>query len=353
MTTTSANIGTSAPPARPPNVLLLGGILTLTARVARCLDRAGMRPVILGTDQIRPLALLPECKRYIPWTGVRWVNGELFNASEGFAAACHEHHIDVVIPADLDTSLFLSRQTDLPPGVRIGPLAPADRLIDLHNKWSLAQRMQRIGVRHPDSVLARDLHELLEHGLSYPILTKPLDASDGVGIQRHQSADDLAAFSKAATSVRWPLLVQEFVQGIDVDMSFMAVDGKVVAHSIFEHGGRSRRFFEDDRVRASVEKIVADAQYSGVGHVDTRYDPERDDFFVLEINPRFWGSLLYEAYAGVNYPALYVQHALSQREGEVPRTTPGHVRLPLRDATICRLLGQMQKVYAFKYRLHG
>jgi predicted ATP-grasp superfamily ATP-dependent carboligase len=44
--------------------------------------------------------------------------------------------------------------------------------------------------------------------------------------------------------------------------------------------------------------------------VECKYDPRSDRYYVMEINPRFWGSLQLAIDAGVDFPALLVECAL-------------------------------------------
>lgn len=39
--------------------------------------------------------------------------------------------------------------------------------------------------------------------------------------------------------------------------------------------------------------------------VEYKFDPRRNQFVLMEVNPRFWGSLALAIHAGVNFPVLY------------------------------------------------
>jgi hypothetical protein len=41
--------------------------------------------------------------------------------------------------------------------------------------------------------------------------------------------------------------------------------------------------------------------YRGVGHVDMRIDERTGNVMAIEFNPRFWGSLLFASWMGVNF----------------------------------------------------
>lgn len=50
--------------------------------------------------------------------------------------------------------------------------------------------------------------------------------------------------------------------------------------------------------------MVQALDWSGVANFDLLVDLERDEVLVLEMNPRYWRSLLGSLVAGVNFPAL-------------------------------------------------
>jgi hypothetical protein len=59
---------------------------------------------------------------------------------------------------------------------------------------------------------------------------------------------------------------------------------------------------------SSVYEVVKEAinklNWSGVVHFDLRYDEKENQAKVIEMNPRFWGSIVGSYYAGVNFPYL-------------------------------------------------
>jgi predicted ATP-grasp superfamily ATP-dependent carboligase len=328
-----------------PTVLLIGSCLTLAAKVARCLQLAGLTPLVLGTDQVRPLAWLPECKAFTHWNKVKWIGGALNDGIEQLNEVCQRHAVDIVVPSDYATTLYLAEQRSQITDAATG-LLPDPRLMqELHNKWLLTRRMDRLGIRYPKSALAQDERQLMDHGLSYPILTKPLEGWYGVGIRTYSNPDDLEEASRKGLRENWPVLVQEFISGTDVDMSFIAVKGKLLAHSIFRHEPHSRRFLEAPELERAVKSILQDANYTGVGHVDTRH--RSDGYHILELNPRFWASLLFERRAGLNYPELFVRVGLSAPDFTSTRASPGLIRLSLREMVVGRTLTWVQKAHEF------
>ncbi len=47
--------------------------------------------------------------------------------------------------------------------------------------------------------------------------------------------------------------------------------------------------------------------------VEFKFDETRKQYFIIEVNPRYWGSLPLAVYSGVNFPVLHALSALERR----------------------------------------
>ncbi len=313
-----------------PRVLVVGIATPLTWLVTRCLARAGLTPVVLGFHPVPPVALSRDCRRYVRLTGVRWIEGELDPAIIAqVERTCLDHRIDLVIAADHDAALLLAPPRSLR-NARVCTMLPHESFTVLHDKWQFSRVLERLRLPYPATELARTPEALLSTALRFPIVTKPTAKWAGVGFQVHASRDALeSAVKTGKLSATYPVLVQEFVPGRDVGFSFLAKGGRLLAFSMFDRQeSEERRFFEDERLIDYCSSLLEDAKYSGVGHFDLRYDPAVDQFQFLELNPRFWASVLVAASAGVNYPALLTRiDELSPLE-PVRAQRRGKVKLP-------------------------
>jgi hypothetical protein len=315
--------------SRYPAVLILGIVPSLTWLVARCIRRAGGNPAILAWHPLSPMKLSGDCGRYLHWQGIRKRDGQLDPAAlEQVREVCRRLAIDWVLGADYDTALLLAGCAD-DPAIPSCPLPRASTITTFNNKWNLTRMLDALGLPVPESAYAASAAELLATPLSFPLITKPLDLWASVGFQIHRTREELErTVAQGRLHSTYPLIVQQFVPGWDAGASFLASDGALVAHSVFRTPHRGSRVFQhDDRVRAYLDVFVEVTGYSGVGHIDLRYDPSTDSYRILELNPRFWASLLYAANAGLNYPDQLVR--LAQGRAASARTAmPREVRLP-------------------------
>ncbi|MGB8693917.1 MAG: ATP-grasp domain-containing protein, partial [Steroidobacteraceae bacterium] len=113
----------------------------------------------------------------------------------------------------------------------------------------------------------------------------------------------------------------QFIRGHDIDLSALCVKGEIVAYTI-QRGvvARTRNFaasagvefLEAPRLLSIVARMLRQLDYSGIAHIDARYDEDADDFKIIEINARYWGSLVASLKAGINFPDLACRWALGE-----------------------------------------
>lgn len=304
--TSSAPYGARTPSstARYRAVLVVGIVPTLTWAVARSLSLAGHRVVVLGWQPRSPIALLPSL-RYVTWQEARWSEDGVLSVSAlaGIERVASQHALDWVVPADYPTTALLAEHGAALRAVRAVPV-PRRALMDrLHDKWLFSSQLDALGLRRPRTELARSAADLLTTRLSFPIITKPVDRWASVGFQRHDTREQLQTRLRGrGLAAPFPLLVQEFVPGTDVGVAFVAHRGAVLRQIAFDKPARGvRRYFVAPALADAVDKLVRATGYDGVGEIDARYDPARDEFRILELNPRFWASMLYATRAGANF----------------------------------------------------
>jgi predicted ATP-grasp superfamily ATP-dependent carboligase len=76
----------------------------------------------------------------------------------------------------------------------------------------------------------------------------------------------------------------------------------------------------DDRLTGYAASLIRELEWSGVAMVEFKKD---DDYRLMEVNPRFWGSLPLATRAGLNFPDLLCRRAMGEDIGPAPRTFAG------------------------------
>ena len=123
------------------------------------------------------------------------------------------------------------------------------------------------------------------------------------------------------------LLLQSYIDGVGYGVSVLYNHGEMRAHFIHRRlreypltGGPStyRESVHHDGLFAVTKKLMDELKWHGVAMVEYKIEKETGNPYLMEINPRFWGSLPLALSAGVDFPYLLYQVAT---EGDCPRST--------------------------------
>jgi predicted ATP-grasp superfamily ATP-dependent carboligase len=296
------------------SILVLNGQWLYSARVIRCL--ATIKDVGLHV-----ISRFPDSPvRYSRHVASFQVSPEHALASM-IVDVCKRRRVDIILPVDETASLFLARNRELlSPFAALHPTAEPDAIECCLDKWSIAEFARKHGIEAPvtllgTSVLAGDAAQLG----SAPVLVKPRRGLAGHGIIKFQNKDHAVQWLCDHEELAPECIVQEFVTGSDVDCSVLCRNGSVLAFTVQEgilpplHSfgtPAAIRFVHDEHVVKTVRSLVTLLNWSGVCHIDMRYDPVTDRVHLLEINPRYWTSIFASLVAGVNFPVLGCLHAI-------------------------------------------
>lgn len=227
-------------------------------------------------------------------------------------------HVDVILPVGEEGVMFVAAEREAVSRLAALPPIPAlESLRTARNKWLLNRFAQQHNLPAPKSVLVTldSAFDQRTSDLAFPVLLKPTSLTDGQGIRRFDTASDLQEFLKGqdATLFKNRYLVQTYVPGSDMGLSVLCKDGEILAFTI-QRGiiSASHRFgplmamefIRRDDVLEIGQKLVSALRWSGVAHIDFRCDSRDDRPKIIEMNARYWGSLLGSLVAGVNFPYL-------------------------------------------------
>ena len=205
----------------------------------------------------------------------------------------------------------------------IAPIPQLDKFDIAVNKWKFADFMQTHSIPTPRTILFRknvSFNEQME-GLKFPVLLKPTRSTNGSGIIQFDDIASLERFFEARINDASEYIIQDYVNGYDIDCSVLCRDGEIVAHTIQKgiisnpqrfHPPSAIEFMGHEEVLEVASKLVCDLCWNGVAHIDMMVDAENDRVVVIELNARYWGSLMGSLKAGVNFPFLAAIAGLGQ-----------------------------------------
>ena len=290
--------------------LVLGSNATLVLNTVLALGAAGIEADVISDWTAPRVRFSRYCRRYVrvPFESLHIAGDSLTMLTE----YCRQNEIDVVIPADLATTFELAKlsEQDLP---RF-PVASPSTLESLHDKWRFQQLLRRHELPTPCTQLLRRGSDGRELELPFPVIVKPAAGEGGFGIQRCYNAADLARARVLPEQQQGDWIAQELIPGQDIDLSVLADHGRVVAYTIQQdEASDKKRFLHDPEMLEVGCAIVHATQFHGLAHFDMRLDERNGKLYVIECNPRVWGSLMYSVWAGVNFIALGCRVARGER----------------------------------------
>jgi predicted ATP-grasp superfamily ATP-dependent carboligase len=231
---------------------------------------------------------------------------------------------DVLMPMELSTLLLLSRHRHRLENLVRFPFAADATLRSAASKWTAAKTAARIGVpvprtRHvdggsPPADLATD------PGL--PLVLKPEMGEGGRGLFYCWTRADLSRALGHIARGGADYVAQELIPGggdaLGVSM-LMGPDGEVVAG--FTHrrlreyplcGGPStlRESYRHPFAEECALRLLRAMDWQGVAMVEFKVDPRDGTPKLMEINPKFWGSLPLAIRSGVDFPYLLYRSAM-------------------------------------------
>jgi predicted ATP-grasp superfamily ATP-dependent carboligase len=288
----------------------------LALNVIRCLAPLGIECYMFGEGEIVSVRLSKHCRECLPFKFNR--QNPTQESIDAINAYCKDKGIECILPVDVDVIVFLTKIKDrLANGVKTIPLADADLLETLDDKWEFTKLLQKLQLPVPRTFCANNLEELKAIDIAFPCALKPVRGR-GRWLTGGNAADyimkDREAFLAAGRDPKvFPLLIQEFIPGDDVGLSILASGGKVIAHTI-------KKWVSSDRIElidspALVElgqKMVTATGFEGIADFDLRIDKRDGIFKFFECNPRFWGSLRASFWDGLNFPEMAINAGMGK-----------------------------------------
>jgi protein-tyrosine-phosphatase/predicted ATP-grasp superfamily ATP-dependent carboligase len=252
---------------------------------------------------------------------------------EAMQAVVAEHGIEFIIPCEERSLLPLRRHRDAFAQCKLGIVNDTafDAFFDKAATHTLAERC---GVPSPalEDVTQASSAEDLVHRLGLPLACKwnqsytwpDLYVRTKVAIVH--STEELRKWLSRAAKESGRTSVEAFAPGVGLGVSVLAHEGKVLQafehHRVNELDGASflrvSRPVHAERLKA-VERMAAAVNMTGIAMFEFKHDAATEQWALLEVNARPWGSMPLPVALGVDFPAQF--HALLCK-GEAPTQTP-------------------------------
>lgn len=224
-----------------------------------------------------------------------------------------EKQIDVLLPVSFSLIRFISKYkaTFLELNLHI-ILATPERLDIANSKWKLSVFLEKNQLPVPKTFLLKNIKLNELSGFNYPLLLKPLSNWNGNEILKINNSVDLVNSLQIVNKDK-EYIIQEYIIGQDFCVNVLCKQGEIMAFTmqkgILPHSNPFQphlgcEFIYNEKLYAIIEQVILKLNWSGVANFDIRYNKEENQFYIIEINPRFWGSLEASTSVGVNFPYL-------------------------------------------------
>ncbi|WP_292385213.1 ATP-grasp domain-containing protein [Methanoculleus sp. UBA430] len=164
--------------------------------------------------------------------------------------------------------------------------------------------------------------------IDYPVVVKPRVSSGRRGVRVCRDPETLIQAYAASASEFGPVVIQEFIPyggelGVYTllnersELRAVTVQRRIRSYPISGGASTLRETIKDERSQAATEialHLLKAMRWSGVAMVEFRIDARDGSLKLMEVNPRFWGSLHLSILSGVDFPYLLYQML---RDGDV------------------------------------
>lgn len=227
----------------------------------------------------------------------------------------------LLMPVGLETTSTIAKyQSEFDNIVKL-PLPLWEDYEKAYDKFKTFQIAKEIGIPIPKTFIFENsnLFDIVGQ-LGFPIVVKSRSKSGLVFYANN--FEELGKYIKYISTIdNSSPIIQQFISGYGVGFFGLYDKGKIKV--TFSHkrlreyplsGGASslRESINIDRVNELGTKLLNSLNWHGVAMVEFKYDERTNDYYLMEVNPKFWGSLALAISAGADFP--YYLYKISNGE---------------------------------------
>jgi predicted ATP-grasp superfamily ATP-dependent carboligase len=238
---------------------------------------------------------------------------------------------DVLIPVFEETFLVAKHAARLSDHVSM-VLPTYENILIAHNKDRWARLARKLDVPVPVSCAIEELQteSVRPDDLRFPVLVKPKQGGGAWGIQQIESSEALGILLNGDNCNGMPwgrFFVQEKIRGETHCVAMLFNQGQLRAKVAYRQlrdypvtGGQAtmRVSIRSYKAEAYLQRLLETLKWHGVCQADFVIDSNTQVPYLIDLNPRLWGSLAQAIASGVDFPYLIYRIA---REGDVAPVT--------------------------------
>ena len=309
------------------DVFLTDGHWRKSLAAVRALGANGVRVTVGESTRLATAAFSRYCYRRVVYPS------PLFHSSafvDFIESELSRRSYQMLLPMEDETVMILSQHRSELSRWAYLPVPSYHKLKFARNKENVLKAAEKNGIPIPKTWYINDISKLngLKDELPYPVVIKPKNSAGAIGVFYPKDSKELIK-QYLTVHRRFPYpLIQERIpgHGTGYGASFLMdeaghVKASFVHKRIREYpvtGGAStlRESVRRDDILDMAHILLKSLDWFGVAMVEFKMDPRDRTPKLMEINPRFWGSLSLAVTAGVNFP--YLLYRMSRGENFKP-----------------------------------
>lgn len=232
---------------------------------------------------------------------------------------------DVLLPIDEPAVEFVIKYKDeISDLTSISPLSDLKTLHQVIDKNALNEWLEA-----NDLPFARTWNvpskpdEMLPESLNFPVLFKPLwdrggDAY-GISVRMFDDRFEMDQFLEENPIDPNNYLLQEYIPGFDIDCSLLCDQGEILAYTLQKgfilqelQYSPGIELLHNEGFLDQISEIIKKLNWSGICHLDFRFDEREGSYKLVDFNARYWTTMLGSLEAGINFPLLACKSALGE-----------------------------------------
>lgn len=303
-------------------VLLLDGDTKHALAVTRSLGKHGIEAHVGAPSRLRNYAGFSRyCRRRVTYPPLEKTGEFIASLANTLKTGGYEVTLPLKTPC---APIVCKHKAELEPFTRL-VLPDYSMMRIASNKRLTFQFLDAKGFPAPKTYFFESIEELTAaaDGLNYPVVIKKALGSGGIYFANspRELIECFSRFSEPGTGPEEPAqpIIQEYIPG--EGFGFFALYNRGKPRAIFMHhrlkeypvtGGPSvmAASFYDEALETLGLSVLTALNWHGVAMVEVKKDSRDGKYKIMEINPKFWGSLDLAIASGVDFPLLTYRLAM-------------------------------------------
>ena len=295
-------------------------------------DSGKFDPEIIGLiyDALEPGAYMKEVadKNYL----IPYPSSGLDNLFQRLEYINKVENIEVLIPT-LDAELYaFSKLSPKLKALGIKTFLPTKEQLDLRAKDKLFNFCSMNDIKVPENILATSVQDLysMPSKLKYPVVVKGIFYDAYIA---NNFDEALTAFNKIQLQWGLPIIIQEFIKGDEFNVAALG-DGS--GDTIGAVGMRKLYITDKGKGWAGIsvsdpsliklsEKIIEKLKWKSGAELEFIKEKDSNEYYLVEINPRFPAWVYLSVASGQNLPAALVDLAMGNEVKKLPPYEVGKI----------------------------